>query len=130
MGVEALYLKPDQRLAGVRKERHTRKRDGKANCYVILDRFGKLLLLTQKLPVASSFINSTLVDPQEPWTKVTTNGLWEIIDKRGGRVGGWHKGRFRVMSVELDRVTSRFESMRLSYEDAAVLGESSCYNIE
>jgi hypothetical protein len=130
MGVEAVYLKPDQRLAGVRKEWHTRRRDGKVSCYVILDRFGKLLLLTQKLPVASSFINRTLVDPKEPWTKVTTNGLWEIIDQTGGRVGGWHKGRFRVMSVELDKATKCFESMRNSYADAAVIGESACYQIE
>ena len=130
MGVQAVYLKPDQRLAGVSKEWHTRKRNGKVSCYVILDRFGKLLLMTQKLPVASSFINSTLVDPQEPWTKVTTNGLWEIIDQTGGRVGGWHKGRFRVMSVKLDDATSCFEAMRTSHEEAVVIGESGCYQIQ
>ena len=130
MGVEAVYLRPSERLAGVRKEWHTRKRAGKDSCYVIVDRFGKLLLLTQKLPVASSFINSHLISPNEPWTKVTTNGLWEIINQKGGRVDGWHKGRFRVMSVELDKATSCFESMRPNHEEAAVIGESTCYEIE
>lgn len=125
-----MYLKPDERLAGVRKEKHTRMRDGRASCYVILDRYGKVLVLTQKLPVASSFINSTLVNPSEQWSRVTTNGLWEIINQTGGRVGGWHKGRFRVMAVELDKATSCFESLRPNHETAAVLGETACYQIE
>ena len=130
MAASAVYLKPGERLSAVRKEWHTRKRGGKDNCYVIVDRFGKLLLLTQKLPVASSFINSHLISPNEPCTKVTTNGLWEIIDQTGGRVGGWHKGRFRVMSVTLDQATSCFESMRPNHEEAAVVGDSACYQIK
>jgi hypothetical protein len=128
--VKAVYLKPEERLASVRKEWHTRKRNGKSACYVIQDRCGKLLLVAQKLPVASSFINSNLVSPNEQWAKVTTNGLWEITNQTGGRVGGWHKGRFRVISVELEEASTFFESMRPSHEAAAVLGDSACYHIE
>ena len=43
MAASAVYLKPGERLSAVRKEWHTRKRGGKDSCYVIVDRFGKLL---------------------------------------------------------------------------------------
>ena len=104
--VETLYLKPCQRLVGVRKEWHTRKREGKEICYIVEDRCGKIALLTQKLPLVSAFINSNLVPPREPWTRVTTTGLWEILNQTGGRVGGWHKGRWRVVSVEIEKATT------------------------
>jgi hypothetical protein len=66
MAASAVHLKPGERLSAVRKEWHTRKRAGKDSCYILVDRFGKLLLLTQKLPVASSFIITHLISPNEP----------------------------------------------------------------
>lgn len=38
MKAETMYLQPSQRLAGVQKEWHTHKRDGKDIAYVIFDR--------------------------------------------------------------------------------------------
>jgi hypothetical protein len=126
----AVFLHPWERLTGVTKEWHTRKRNGRDMCYVIVDRSGKVALLTQKLLVASDFINANLVDPDEPWSRVTTTGLWEILDQTSGRVGGWHKGRFRVISVDLKNATACFEAVRSSHERSAVIGEPRCYCID
>ena len=91
MKAEAIYLNRSQHLIGIRKERHTRgKKDGKDMCYLILDRMGKIALCSQKLTAVSEFINSNLINPDEPWTKVNAVGLWEILNQTGGRVGGWH----------------------------------------
>ena len=126
---ETIYLGPSQQLAGVRKERHARKKDGKDVCYLIVDRLGKMALLSQKLKTASDFINRQLVDPDEPWTRVNTVGLWEILNRTDGRVGGWHKGRFRVASVDLESAPARFAEARRSHERAAVLGVPACYEV-
>ena len=127
--MRAVFLKPSQRLAGVQKERHARKRDGKDIAYVIFDRCGKIALLTQKLPAVTEFINTHLVSPDEPWAKVNTVGLWEILNQTGGRVGGWHKGRWRVQTVDLESATATFEAMRRDHESAAVIGVPTCYQV-
>ena len=124
---QTMHLKPSQRLAGGRKEWHTRKRNGADVCYLILDRCGKVALLTQKLPLVSAFINANLVAPEEPWTRVNTTGMWEILNQTGGRMGGWHKGRWRVLSVELDQAPARFETVRREHADAVVIGTPECY---
>lgn len=127
---EAMYLNSTQHLRACRKERHARsKKDGKAVCYVITDRMGKVALCSQKLAAVADFINRTLVSPDEPWTRVNLVGLWEILNKTGGRVGGWHKGRFRVMSVDLESAPETFEAARREHEHAAVIGVPACYRV-
>ena len=61
------YLDRTQHLAGIRKERHTRRKGGKDMCYLIVDsRFGKIAMISQKLPAVTEFINDHLVGPEEP----------------------------------------------------------------
>ena len=130
MKAEAIYLNQSQHLTGIRKERHTRsKKDGKDMCYLISDKMGKIALCSQKLTAVTEFINSNLVHPDEPWSKVNVVGLWEILNQTGGRVGGWHKGRFRVMSVDLESAPEMFEEARLAHEQAAVIGVPACYRV-
>ena len=129
MKAETRYLQPDQHLVGVTKEWHTRKKDGKNIAYLILDRSGKIALLTQKLPAVAEFINDNLVHPNEPWAKVNTVGMWEILNQTGGRVGGFHKNRWRVVSVDLENASSTFEAARIDHETAAVIGTSACYEV-
>ena len=124
---ETMYLQPSQRLAGVQKEWHTRKRDGKDIAYVIFDRSGKIALLTQKLPAVTDFINNHLISAD--YEKVNTVGMWEILNQTGGRVGGWHKGRWRVQTVDLESVAERFEAARREHEEAAVIGVPACYQV-
>ena len=126
---ETMYLTPSQSLVGVQKERHSRKKDGKDVCYLIIDHDRKIVLMTQKLSAVSAFINTHLVPSDEPWTRVTTVGLWEVLDQTGGRVGGWHKGRWRVMSVDLESASVLFESVRKEHEEAAVVGIPACYQV-
>ena len=127
---EAIYLNESQHLTGIQKERHTRtKKHGKDMCYLIIDRMGKIALVSQKLTAVTEFINTTLVDPDEPWTKVNVVGMWEILNQTGGRVGGWHKGRFRVMSVDLESAPKKFEEARLAHEQAVVIGVPACYQV-
>ena len=129
MKAEAMYLQPGQRLECVQKEWHTRKRDGRDICYVLLDRQGSIVLLTQKLPAVTEFINTHLVSPDEPFAKVNTVSLWEMIDQKGGRVGGWHKNRWRVILVDLANASSTFEAARQAHEQAAVIGYPGCYRV-
>ena len=126
---EAMYLDKSQHLARIKKEPHARNKKGQDICYVIMDRMGKIALCSQKLTAVTEFINTTLVRPDEPWTRVNTVGLWEIINQTGGRVGGYHKGRFRVLSVDLESAPERFEEVRKEHEEAAVIGIPACYQV-
>ena len=130
MKAETMYLDKSQHLAVIRKERHTRtKKDGKDICYLIIDRMGKIALCSQKLTAVTEFINTNLVHPDEPWTRVNVVGMWEILNQTGGRVGGWHKGRFRVMSVDLESAPEKFEEARREHEQAVVIGVPACYQV-
>ena len=130
MKAETMYLDKSQHLAAIQKERHTRtKKDGKDICYLIIDRMGKIALCSQKLTAVTEFINTNLVNPDEPWTRVNVVGMWEILNQTGGRVGGWHKGRFRVMSVDLESAPEKFEEARREHEQAAVIGVPACYQV-
>ena len=62
MGGSAVLLQPTQKLSGVRKEWHTRKQGGRDVCCVATDRLGEWLVLTQKLPLLTAWINETLGD--------------------------------------------------------------------
>ena len=124
-----VYLKEDQRLRGIRKEWHTRKKDGKRVCYVLQDREGRICLLGQKLPYLATFINDNVIDKSVPWQRVNTVGMWEIINKVDNRVGGFHKGRWKVLQTELEAAVPLFESMRDTHREAALVGDSSCYQV-
>ena len=48
-------------------------------------------------------------------------GLHECLDRTDKRNGGWHKGRFRIQSVPLERSSEVFEETRTAYQNAAVV---------
>ena len=82
------------------------------------DRTGDWTLLSQKLPLLTAYINSNLADQ---WGKVSTTGLYEAVDRTNGRVGGWHKGRWRVKMVPLADAREVFEVAKRDHKYAAVL---------
>ena len=123
---ECVHLPSSKRLASVRKEWHTRKRDGKDVVYLAVSRDREWAILTQKLPLLASYINENLTDGS-PWSRVTTNGLWENVDRTGGRVGGWHKGMWRVASLDLGAACDAFENARRAASKAAIVGHPECY---
>ena len=129
MGVECLPLPCSKRLVGVQREWHTRKREGKSIAYICVARDGSWALLSQKLPLLCEFINTHLTDGQA-WSRVTTNGLFEMIDCTANRCGGWHKGMWRIQSVDLERACDAFACARQACTHAAVIaGQADCYTV-
>ena len=122
-----LLLEPTQRLAGVKKEWHTRKQHGREVCYVASDRMNQWLLITQKLPLLAAHINSLADGPAD---LVSTTALYDGADRRetASRVGSLIKGRWSVKTVDLERATEVFESARTGNVQAAcVASEPACY---
>jgi hypothetical protein len=122
-------LAPTQRLAGVQKEPHAKRRRGAAVAYLVVDREGEWAILGQKLHLLSRWINDHVVDGS-PWARVSTTGLWGSVDRTDGRHGGWHKGRFRIRSVCLERAIEEWEATRTAYAKSAIVADQpSCYAI-
>ena len=121
-------LAPNQTLTGVCKEPHAKRRSEHPVAYVVVDKLGEWTLIAQKLPLLAAYINERIA--VEPFERVSTNGLWYNLDRNDGRVGGWHKGRWRIHAVELDRASEAFELRRAaSGKSAIVATEPSCYAI-
>lgn len=126
---QTTYLKPSERITGIQKEHHVRSKDGKVVCFLLLDRYKKVIILTQKLTAACDFINKNIVQHEEKWAKVNLNGLFENLDRTDGRAGGYHKGRWRVISVKIEEACAKFDEARKEYEIAAVVGILDYYEI-
>ena len=125
--VECLPVPQSTRLSTVKKEWHTRKRKGREVAYIAISRDRSWALLSQKLSLLSEWINNNLTD-DEPWSKVSTNGLYENVDCIDGRAGGWHKGIWRISSVDLESVCDTFEKVRGGCVNAAVVAsQPECY---
>ena len=122
----AIILTPEQRLSHIRKEWHARKRAGKNVCFITLDSSMEWIIIGQKLPQISAFINSHVVG-NEPCFSVSHVGLYEVIDSCKGRHGGFHKNRWRVISCELDRAGEMYASLRKQFKNAAIVGNEACY---
>ena len=125
--VECVLVPHSARLASVKKEWHTRKRRGREVAYIAISRDRSWALLSQKLSLLSEWINSNLTEG-EPCSKVSTNGLYENVDCTDGRAGGWHKGIWRITSVDLERVCDTFEKVLGGCVNAAVVAsQPECY---
>ena len=122
-----VVLEPSTRLAGVKKEWHTRKQRGKDVAYLATDRLGEWTVLTQKLPLLTEWINERA---EGPGGRVSTTTLYEGADRgeNASRVGAWIKGRWCLRTVELEEASAAFESARQGIRSAAVVAsEPACY---
>ena len=125
--VTTRVLAPAERLAAVRKEPFAKRRKQHAVCYI--DRQGEWTMLGQKIQALSAAINQHVAN--ESWARVSTTGLWGNCDVTDSRIGGWHKGRWRIKSIDLDSATSKFEAQRVVSKQSAVVGDvPSCYAIQ
>jgi hypothetical protein len=125
--MKADIIRPNERLVGVRKERHSRQREGHAVCYFILDKHHQYMLVTQKLHGAKAFIDQNLaLDASD---HVSVSGLYNCKDICDGRHSGFHKNRWRVISTPLESVKEKFERVREGYERAVVIGSGGEYDI-
>ena len=114
----SVIVMPHQNLSGpVPKDQFAKKNVA----YIATDRGQDWVILCQSLPLLAKWINANL-SCGEPWDKVSTTGLFENLNRSGGRNGGWHKGRWRIKSVDLDSATAEFEALRSESKQAALVG--------
>ena len=111
-----MVLESEQRVAGVLRDVHA-KNDV---AYILTSRSRDWIVLSQSLPLLAAWVNEKLAC-DEQWDKVSVTGLFESLNRTGGRNGGWHKGRFRVRSVPLADSGDAFEVARGEYANAAIV---------
>ena len=118
---KALPLQRTQRLHTIGREAHAR---GKV--YLVHDKHKRVLVLCQRLALAVDYLNAHAVtDPED---RLSYASLYEIVGKRGPRVDGWHKRRWRVEPLPVeDAAVARFEALRAQHESAVVLGQTERY---
>ena len=125
---EPLYLQPHQRLRTMRPDVHVRRRNGQHLGYVCEDKYGGQVIVAQKLSDLAGYIcdQVTLAADQ-----ITATSLYKILKVKDGhgRTGGWAKNRWRCRAFELSQAVDQFESLRVEYSIAVVLGSPRCYHI-
>ena len=121
-----VVLQPTQRLAGVRKEWHTRRQGGKDVAYVVSDRLGEYAVISQKLALLTQWINA---QADSKGSRISTTALYEGADRGSEtRDGEYVKGRWKVRTVDLDKASEEFERARqASSRGTIVAAEPSCY---
>ena len=123
-------LKSNERLAGIQKEHHVRKQNGKYLAYILEERSGAHVMLAQRLSDLCNAINDLVEDVPEQ--KVTVAGLYgPLYNKQkncGDRTKGWVKYRWKVNAYGLDEAAEAFEKARGGFQNALVVGEKGCYN--
>ena len=125
--IKAEIIRPNERLVGIRKERHSRHHNGRAVCYLILDKHLQYMLVTQKLHSAKNFIDQNLAST--PSDRVSVTGLYNCVNSSTGRHSGFHKYRWRVLCAPLEDAPEKFERLREGYERAVMLGSGCEYDV-
>ena len=118
-----MILRPSDKLGAVHREWHTRKN----GCYIVFDRYNKVILLSQRLPLIASFLNSMASTGAE---RVSLSALHQIVGTRENRVGGYSKHRWKLSFCKLEDVSEHFERSRGAFEKAMILGAPAAYCIE
>jgi hypothetical protein len=106
----------------VDREWHTRKK----GAYIVWDRYGKYIIVSQRLPLIAGFLNAMASDSAE---KVSVSALHQIVGKDANRVCGWSKNRWKLTFCKLEDVSHHFERARGAFEKALVLGAPCSYHI-
>ena len=119
---ESILLAPSETLVGVEREWHTRKE----GAYIVADRYGKLILVSQRLPLIAAFLNAMASDGAE---RVSVPALHQIVGKTHNRVCGYTKNRWKLSLCKLEDVREHFERARGAFDEAMILGAPSAYRI-
>ena len=128
--VATFYLTPTERLTAVAREKWTKRSScGSSVAYIVQDRLGHWQFIGQKLPSIRAAINEHATR-QEPWTRVSVNGLWESVDREeDGPSVPFVKGRWKVRKADLHDAREMFERGRARHEMAIVVGNPACYSV-
>ena len=124
MEIGRTTLRPNDRVKKVRREYRARR----SGCYVLQDKYGVYLVVTQKLALLVNFVNSVVSDKA---SRVSLSGLYEMMDSSGkDRVGGYTKHRWKLSFASLDSVAALIEQERTRFEQVLILGPPECYQID
>jgi hypothetical protein len=125
MGAQCITVHPSDALVGLTREYHTRKK----GAYVLFDKHGQYLVVSQKLHNLAAFVNSVVPDAA---SRVSITALHDIVNKCdvNNRVGGWSKHRWKLQFAPLEGVGGVFESERSQFQHALILGQPECYTIK
>ena len=107
----------------LRRERHTRKHEGRHIAWFVSDKYGSALLVSQKLGPLREWINARASAPHE---RVNLSSLYETatIGKHSQRTGGYTKGRWAVTAVPIEDVNEKLGLMRPHFDHAYVLAST------
>ena len=119
------------KLAGVEREWNARDR-----VYIVLDRWTEgRLLVSQRLPRIAEYTNTHLCTHE--CERVSVAGMYDAVNRTDGSHRGWHKLRWRVLSVPLETAASEIESRRQECDHphtvlpaVTVLGQSDCWRLQ
>ena len=122
---QATILRPGEQLTRLQPDWKARRtRDGEHRVFLCEDRYGRQLLLAQKVTLLAEHLTKIASNQSE---RISTTSLYNIISNDGcGLNGGFSKHRYRVKSLPLEQGVQAFESARQSFDSAVVLGSKSC----
>ena len=127
--VMPLALEPTQRLVGIRKEYHARKRKDEHVVYICMDRDREYMLASQRLAKIADYINEHCISDCTKANRVSFAGLIENVDAQGKTNGSWHKGRWKTTAVGLQKAKDFLESSRENYQTTVLIGDPRCYHL-
>ena len=119
---QPIHLQPKQSLVRVEREPHARKR----GAYVVRDRHGQFLLVSQKLALIAAFLNQVAEHAGE---RVSVPGLYLNVGRTSNGVQGYCKHRWRIEFHPLEHAGAAFEAARAEYAHAVVLGAKDAYRV-
>ena len=118
------------KVAAVRREWNARDR-----VYIVHDRSPEgCLLVSQRLPKIAAYINAHLCT--HDCERVSAAGMYEAVNRTDGAHCGWHKLRWRVVSVPLKSAVAEVESRRqwcgshAVHPTVTVLGQDDCWSMQ
>ena len=116
---DVLFVKESDRLIQITKEWNAR-----SNVYLIKDRTREYLILTQRMPSATRFINSDVVSDRRD--RVNSTSLYSIAGTETE-----HKLRWTVQVFDLATGVSAFEKERCNrYDHVLIVGSPLRYKLE
>ena len=117
-----LVLKVNERLAVVSPDHHSRRKEGKHWVYVVEDKLGRHLAISQSLPKLAQYVNAHIADKPDQLTVMSLFNILSVEDGTG-RTGGWAKHRWRCRQIPIERAAGEFESLReRGFEHVVALG--------
>ena len=118
-------LGPEERLTALIPDWHTRRAKGGENrVFLCEDKYGRHLLLSQKITLLADHLSNIAGDRSE---KISSTSLYNCLHNDGsGSSCGYAKHRWKVRSFPREKAVEAFEAARAPFKTATVLGSRSC----